>query len=224
MEKAIREAIANIDEEISELSAKKFALENIDSQDMTNAEKWCLLRETPLRSDKEGMLKLAEEFIPGADEYIYDVNCIKIRMGKIIVEIPTWGGYEIKMTYNGWLIKKYPELEEPSKEELFLKEYIYLLERKASSWELLRHCFPNANILTKGVMITFFRKKALMSESAAKEKYQKLWDERYDRSHKRLEAYSIYGNEVCRFDALMYDTLKSFADGKFKINRNGIYY
>lgn len=224
MKKAISEAIADINNEINELNERKSALENIETSNMTNAEKWCLLRETPLRSDKEGMLKLAKEFIPGADEYIYDVNEIKVRMGKIIVEIPTWGGNEIKMTYTGQLIKKYPELETPSKEEIQLKGYISLLEQKAHPWTLLRYCFPDSNAFTRVLMMIFLSKKTLISESVAKERYQKLWDERHERSHKRLEAYTTYGNEVCRFDALMYDTLKEFAGQKFKINRNGIYY
>ena len=124
MERAINEAIANIDNEIAELTERRNLLQDINNPDISNAEKWCLLRETPLRGDKEGMLKLAETFIPGADEYIYDVNEVKIRMGLICVSIPTSRSYDIQMSYNGMLVKKYPELDEPDKEERFLKGYL----------------------------------------------------------------------------------------------------
>lgn len=223
MEKAINEAIANIDYEIAELTERRKLLQDINNPNISNAEKWCLLRETPLRGDKEGMLKLAEAFIPGADEYLYDVNEVKVRMGLIDVSIPTSNKYDIQMSYNGMLVKKYPELEEPSNEEVFLKGYLNLLSSNASNWTLVKYYAPKANAVTR-LIFTIKNKNKMRDVEAIQARYNKLKAERYERSKKLLAAYTTFGNEVSRFDALMYDKIKAFAGSKFRIQRNGIWY
>jgi len=223
MEKAINEAIANIDEEIAELTQRRNLLRDINNPNISNAEKWCLLRETPLRGDKEGMLKLAKTFIPGADEYIYDVNEVKIRMGLICVSIPTSRSYDIQMSYNGMLVKKYPELDEPDKEERFLKGYLSLLNSNASNWTLIKYYAPKANVITR-LILSVKNKKKMRDIETIQARYEKLKNERYAKGQKLLDAYTTFGNEVCRFDALMYDKIKAFAGNKFRIQRNGIWY
>ena len=224
MERAINEAIHSIDEEIAELTERRNLLNNINNSNLSNAEKWCLLRETPLRQDKEGILKLIETFIPGADEYIYDVNEVKVRMGLIDAKIPTTREMTINLSYRGHMVKKYPELEEASERELLLKQYINLYNSGASKWKLLMFATQNKSFSSRCFFILFGNKSKLKNIEEIEAQYNRLKDERYQRSYKLLEAYNTFGNEVCRFDALMYDKLKAFADGKFKIQRNGIWY
>jgi hypothetical protein len=224
MNNSVYNAIATIDKEINVLKNLKDGLENIDSSNLSDAEKWCIVRETTLRSDIQYMLQLTKQFIPEADEYIFGVNEIKLRFGRIIVSIPTKRSFKIVLSYDGMLVKKYPEQIPPSDRELHYLKHLNMLKNNCSTWEIVKHCTPNTNTIKRLFYFLFTGRKNLRDIDNVEKTYQIIKESREKRSYELLDAYTVFGNEVCRFDALIYDKVKSFAGSVFEIDRNGIYY
>lgn len=220
MDNYISSGIDVINKKIEELESQKAVLKNLETSGLSDAEKWCVLRDSPLRTNKEAMLGFAEKFIPGADEYSFGPNAVSVRMGHIYVSLPTCRSFNLEVSYMGRLIRSYPDPVGPSATETYLLEYIKLLESKASRWKLSKVVNPNLGFFKRS--FTFLSMTRNRDVEYFKKKYNEMKTKREESNRRNLESYNILQNEVSRFDALMYDKVKAFAGDKFKIRRNNL--
>jgi hypothetical protein len=200
------------------LTEELIRIKNGESK-LTDAEVWCLIRDTNLRYNEAGIIKFAMNFIPKADEYLYGIDEVKIYFDKICVHLPTTSETQIKITYDGQAYRKYPESEEPSDRERTLYMLLKLKEVKASTYKIMSTMFPRKNLAT---FIQAIKLKGTMKNVDAL--YNDEHDKRIKRQNENLRKYNDYMNLLSSFNCLYLPLVEEFAGKTFKVDSHAVWF